>query len=294
MAATRRRTKSYIVRFFAARLHQADEDAPSYRIQDLFKELVQAAQSSGGHCPATSDGSLSYELRDIRSINYGAVVIGVFAVLRDEAPSIRAQDRSERPIPLGEDEGLIEKNHFLFYASTGLIVYQVNQRANHPSRFEQYLTNMAGPGRGVTFGDILTRDAWNKLSSGIVKRVEVTIDTPKTPESFDPEDFTGRTLGTMQHAAAQKAKIVLSAARGEGMSRWLREQLMRLRGGAHIEALKVRLEGEDGLLDLLANTLRDKIEVLLDGPYPNTRETFYELEAAYSRQREALRAHFGQ
>lgn len=293
MARKKALMKSYTVRFYAARTEQPDEEKP-YRIQDLFRELVQVANKTQGLCPPTSDGALTYEIRDLRALNNGAVAMGVFAVLRDDAPHIRAGDRSERPIQLGEDEGLIEKNHFIFYAATGLMVYQVNQRANHPMRLEQYLTDLAGLDRAVVFGDILTRDAWKKLSRGIVKRLEVTIDVPKNPMAYDPDDFTGPTLQTMEQAGAQKAVITLSAGRGAAMTTWIREQLLRMRGGPHIDRLQVKLDGEEHPLDLLANTVRDRIEVVMNGRYPDTPQTLTELEAAYQRQREALRAHFGQ
>lgn len=291
--ATRKAIKSYLVRFYGARVEQPEDSKP-YRVQDLFRELARVAAQTGGLCPPTSDGSLTYEIRDLRSLNNGAVVMGVFAVLRDDAPHIRAQDRTERPIPLLDDEGVLEKNHFIFYGSTGLVVYQVNQRANHPMRFEQYLTDLAGQEHTVVFGDILTKDAWKKLSKGVVKRLEVTIDVPKNPMAFDPDDFTGPTLQTMEQAGAQRALITFSASRGGAMSGWLREQLLRLRGGPHIDRLQVKLDGEAHLLDLLANTVRDRIEVVMNGRYPDTPRTFAELAGAYERQREALRAHFGQ
>jgi hypothetical protein len=289
----RKAFKSYMVRFYAASVEQPD-DAKPYRIQDLFRELAKVAQTTGGLCPPTSDGNVTYEIRDLRSLNAGAVMTGVFAVMRDDAPHIRSQDRTEREIPLLEDEGVLEKNHFIYYAATGLIVWQVNRHANHPIRFEQYLTDLAGLERGVVFGDILTRDAWKKLRHGIVKRVEVTIDIPKNPMAFDPDDFTGPTLQTMERAGAQRALVTLSAGRGNTMTTWIREQLLRLKGGPHIDRLQVTLEKEARPLDLLANTVRDTIEVVMNGRYPNTPQTLVELAGAYERQREALRAHFGQ
>jgi len=291
--ARRKLLKTYTVRFYAARTEQPDGEKP-YRIHELFRELSRAASQAGGLCPPTSDGALTYEIRDLRALNSAGVVMGVFAVLRDDAPHIRGGDRTERPILLGEDEGLIEKNHFLFYAQTGLLVYQVNQRANHPMRLEQYLTDLAGLNRAVVFGDILTRDAWKKLSQGIVKRLEVTIDVPKNRMAYDPDDFTGPTLQTMEQAGARKALITLSAGRGAAMTTWIRDQLLRMKGGPHIDRLQVKLDGEEHPLDLLANTVRDRIEVVMDGRYPDTSETFTQLAAAYDRQREALRAHFGQ
>jgi hypothetical protein len=291
--AARKLLKTYLVRFYALSTIVPEGERP-YGIQDLFRDLARAAAAAGGLCPPTSDGTLTYEVRDFRAVNNGAVILGVFAVLRDDAPHIRGQDRTERAIPLADDEGLIEKNHFIFYAATGLLVYQVNHRANHPMRFEQYLTDLSGLHHAVVFGDILTRDAWKKLSKGLVKKVEVTIDVPKDPSAFDPDDFTGPTLRTMERAGAHKAMVTLSAARGDTMSAWIREQLLRLKGGSHIDRLQVRLDGEEHPLDLLANTVRDRIEVVMNGRYPDTPQTFTELERAYQRQRETLRAHFGQ
>lgn len=285
--------KSFKVRFYGVHVQQ-EEDAPKYGPNDLFAELEVAARAAGGLCPPFSDGNHSYEIREMASFNNGAVYRGVFAVLRDDAPNIRKSNGTERPIPLADDEGVIEKNHFLYYARRRMLVYQVNQRANHPSRFENYLTAMSGLEKSVVFADILTTDSWQRMHQGTIKSVEVTLDIPRAPELFDPDDFTGPTLHTMQQAGAMKAHVTLSAGRGNELREWVKRQLDRARGMPHVKSLGVRIEGEDGILDLIGNTVRDTIEVQMDGRYPNTRKTFEELESARHRQREALRAHFGQ
>lgn len=288
------RPKTFKVRFYAAHVQQP-EGAQRYRIADLFRELGTAAAGAAGLCPPHSEGGLNYEIRDLTPINNGQLYMGVFAVMRDDAPHIRARDGTERPITLGDDEGLIEKNHFIFRARHGLLIYQVNRHANHPSRFESYLTAMAGPDKAVLFGDILTQDAWQKLQRGVVKRVEITFDMPRNPLQHDPGDFSNRALRDLDQAGASREKIVLSTSRGhEGMRGWIKDQIRRAHRADIAESLKVKLDGEDGMLDLIAQTVRDEIQVTMHGRYPDSRDTFEQLEEAYDRQRETLGAHFGQ
>lgn len=286
--------KRYKVRFYAVSVEQPD-GARRYRIGDLFRELAQAAQDSGGHCPPSSDGAVTYEIRDLKAFNHGAVFTGVFAVMRDDAPHIRGNDRAERPIELGEDEGVMEKNHFMFHSRQGLLVYQVNKWAAHPTRFSEYLTAMAGLDKAVVFGDILTSDAWHKLQDGIVKRVEVTIDAPRNPLQYDPGDFGRATLRQLDQAGASRVTVALSTSRGhEGMRGWVKEQLHRLTAAEVVRSMKVKMDGEEQMIDLLADTVKDDIVVLMHGHYPDTQQTFEELDAAHRRQRDALSAHFGE
>lgn len=285
--------KSYKVRFYDLVIGQRD-DQPPYTSRDLFRELKASARGQNGLCPSYLKAGQGYEIRELRSHNNNAVFQGIFAVTRDDAPHIRRRNGDEQPIDLQADEGVLEKNHFIYYSGPSLLVYQVNQRANHPARLEEYLTHMTGLGRSVILADILTSDAWEQVRRGQVKRVHMVLSTPQTAATYDPEDFSGRTLQTMERAGATRAEINMSISGGNrGMSTWLKQGVLRMRERENVKSLRVQLDGGDQMLDLLANTVRDTIEVQMDGRYPNTRHTFEELETAKTRQQDTLDGHFG-
>jgi hypothetical protein len=287
------KTKTYKVRFYDVDVRQP-EDAEAYTARELFRDLKSSARGQNGLCPSYSKGGLAYEIRELRSHNNNAVFTGIFAVTRDDAPHIRRGNGDEQIIALREDEGVLEKNHFIFYSSQRLLVFQVNQRASHPARLEEYLTFLAGLERGVVLADILTSDAWELLRRGQVKKVHMVLSAPRNAQQYDPEDFAGKTMQTMERAGATRTEINLSISGGRrGMSAWLKGGLQRLRERENVESLRVQLDGDDKMLDLLANTVRDAIEVQMDGRYPNTRHTLEELQRAKDRQREALDGHFG-
>jgi len=283
--------KDFKVRFYVVNVRSAD-GVRGLRAPDLFAQLHGA--SAGGLCPQFNSDNLGYEIRELHSHNRGAVYQGVFATIRDDAPHIRESQGGERVIPLRDDEGILEKNHFIYYANESVLVYQINQRASHPTRFEDYLRAMAGAGHAVSLDDMLTRDAWEKLRNGVVKEFDVTFDAPRDPAAYNPTDFTSENLNTLERSGAGTMRVQLKATRGhQGMNKWIKQITRQLSGDQQVRKLQVKLDGEDSPIDLFANVIREKMTVEMDGRYPNTRRTFQELESAKHRAQADIDAHFG-
>lgn len=283
--------KDFKVRFYKVSTQTVDNVQP-LTANHLFARLHQGAQH--GLCPTINVDSLGYEIRELIAHNRGAVYQGVFATIRDDAPHIREAQGGERIIPLRDDEGILEKNHFLYYANQSVLVYQVNQRASHPSRFEDYLRTMAGMGHTVTLDDMLTRDAWEKLRNGVVKEFDVTFDAPHDPAAYDPTEFSAESMSIMDRSGAGSIRMQLKATRGrQGLLQWAKRTATQLRRDTQVRRLLVRLDGEDSPIDLFADVIREKMTVEMDGRYPNSRRTFEELEAAKRRAQGAIDAHFG-
>lgn len=221
-------TKNFQVRFFVLNVQSADPEngmtGPS-----LFQKLYEAA-SVEGLCPTHMSNSVGFEIRDFYRFNQGTVYRGTFATIRDDAPHIREAHGGERTIQLENNEGILEKNHFFYYASQSLLVYQVNMRASHPTRLESYLQSMVGAAHTISLDDMLTLDAWRKLQQGIVKQFDVTFDKPKDPTTYNPCDFTSGNLRMMDAAGAGSVRLVIKAARGKGsISRWVKTTARELK-----------------------------------------------------------------
>lgn len=284
--------KEFKVRFYRVSTQSADED-DQLTPPMLFANLHRHA-GRDGLCPAVNVDTLGYEIRDLVSHNRGAVYQGVFATIRDDAPHIREAQGGERIIPLADDEGILEKNHFIYYSNQSVLVYQVNMRASHPTRFEDYLRTMAGAAHTVSLDDMLTRDAWERLRDGVVKQFDVMFDAPNDPRAYDPTDFSAENMAMMERAGAGRISLTQKATRGhQGMGQWVKRTARQLSRDAQVRKLKVRLDGDETPIDLIADVIREKMTVEMDGRYPNSRRTFEELEAAKRRAQGAIDAHFG-
>lgn len=283
--------KEFKVRFYRVNVYSADDIEP-LDAAGMFSKLQST--STGGLCATVHDQLQGFEVRDLRAHNSGTVYQGVFATIRDDAPHIREALGGERVIPLQQDEGILEKNHFLYYRDQSVLVYQVNQRASHPTRFEFYLSTLAGAGHSVSLDDMLTRDAWEKLNNGIVKEFDVTFDAPRDPNAYDPADFTSENLRVIERSGAGSMRVVLKASRGrQGLLEWVKHTLHQLKQDRQVRKLQVKLDGETTPIDLFADVIREKITVAMDGRYPNSQRTFEALEAAKQRAQAAIDAHFG-
>jgi hypothetical protein len=283
--------KVFKVRFYAVNVLSAESanriDGPS-----LFATLHRRAQN--GLCPPSSDDGLDFEIRDLVSNNRGAVYYGVFATIRDDAPHIREAKGGERAIPLALDEGILEKNHFIYYSDHSVLAYQINQRASHPTRFENYLRAMAGLGHAVTLDDMLNKDALQKLRHGIVKAFDVSFAAPRNPAAYDPTDFGRESLRMMERCGANSVRVTLKATHSDrGLLGWAKKTAMELVRDPQVRKLQVKLDGEDSPIDLFADVISEKISVEMDGRYPNSRRTFEELAAAKGRVQAAIDEHFG-
>lgn len=281
--------KSYGVRFYKGRV---GADGNAGLVSQILLAQSQAAVD-GAPMPQHHDGSCKYEIRDFVSLNGGASFKGVLAVLRDDAPHIRGADGAERSIPLDENEHVIEKNHFLFFRANELLVWQVNGRASHISRFEQYLTMLAAP-ETVSFDDVINRSSLERLEQGVVKRLKVRLAKPKNAAVIDPENWEHGAFEMLNGVDGTTIQFEISTRRKtRGLAAGVKLAVHRLLDRAETRALNVKLEGDREPIDIFADCVREKIQVQMNGLYPFPESIYTELASAKDRQQVTLDNFFG-
>lgn len=281
--------KHYGVRFYRGRV---GADGNSGTVSEILLSLYQAAQINGNSIPQWDAGSCKYELRDLVPFNDGASFKGVLAVLRDDAPHIRGADGVERDIPLDVNEHVIEKNHFLFFRENELLVWQVNGRASHISRLEQYVTMLAPA--TVTFDDIINSSALARLEHGTVKRFRLRVAKPRNAAAVNPENWEDGAFELMNGIDGTTLQVEIATRRkAKGLSGSVKAAIHRLLDRGETRALEVRLEGDKEPIDLFADCIRDKMHVDMNGMYPFPESIFAELSAAKDRQQATLDDFFG-
>jgi hypothetical protein len=279
--------KSYGVRFYCGQAF-VENGQPVSAILAKFEEMKRA----GIPFPHLQDGAVAYELRDFESFNGGASYRGVLAVLRDDAPNIRTATGGEKPIQLEVDEHVIEKNHFLYFRENELLVWQVNGRASHISRLEAYLANVAG--HAVSLADVLNEQAIKRLDNGIIQRLEIRVARVRNAEAVDPNSWVGSTFDLMNGLDGTTLSIDIGTRRKKrGLSAKAMGVVHGLMARPETRSLRVKLDGQDDLIDLFADCIKDRIGVGMVGLYPVPAEIFSALAAAKDNQKGALDACFG-
>lgn len=283
-------TKNYGVRFYQGVSKNSAGDAkPVWLMLHEIADMVQA----GGMAPQQIVGDERHELRDLYSSNGGAVVRGVLAVLRNDAPHIRDAGGAERPIELLEGDSILEKNHFMFYRENQVLVWQVNGRGSHISRFEKYMT-MCAAGGTVVFDDILSMSALEKLEHGIVSRLEFRAAKPRNAALIDPANWESGAFDMMSGADATQITVKVSTKRkSAGLSDEIKAVVHRLLDSDATRKVAVKLKNIDEPIDMLAECLKGTITVDMDGLYPQAMSMFGALDLAKRAKQPDLDAYFG-
>lgn len=280
--------KDITIGFFVANKAQGAE-------LDLKAFLEKYAAAPHGNGPVFLDGRFSYELRDL-SVQ-GGCVQGVFAKFRsDQIPHIGEAGGNEREIEIAENEGLLEKNHFIYRPLDSLLVFEQNGHGSRPARLARYITEQAG--EVLTFDPVVQGDAVERLMRGEaeMRSMKVSFARPTNPDLF-PEDQWSRSL-MEQMAIAGGSSVVLSItsdSRSDDeeknrLSARMKDSVRALMRSGYARTVRVKLE-EDGIehpIDLMADRITSVQSVTMAGKYPVRGSIYAALSSAFEEQRDAI------
>ncbi len=243
-------------------------------------------------------------VKDLESWNNGRNFKGVFGKIRMRDLPHKADRRGhEEDIRLGRDEGLIEKNHFIFTARRQLLIYQENFHGSFASSMANYLTRFSR--RTVSFGPVLNPGAMARLmrAGTEVRKLDLSVARPRNPEMFPRDNFSREVLQLMASGDAATISIHMSAngpgQRGNRLSNRVRRAMKDLVEGDHARKAYVEVESDEGRtfpIDLLVDRIRVRKEVEMDGRgrYPVTDRMYEALEGARRDSQGLLDAYFEQ
>lgn len=282
--------KEYKIRFYAG-----GSQGSSTIAQLLDAEI---AHQSLGAVPNTHQvGDRYVDLSDLVNLNNGSVYKGVIRLLRDDAPHKRDASGVETPLNLSVGDKIVEKNHFIFYAINNLLVWQTNATACHYSTLAGLLTCLSGQNTTVTFSDILSPSALQKIQTGDLKKLKVKFASPRNARQYDPHDWTD--LSRQFATSADNAKVTIEISVGKSpttLPERFKTLLLGLVPNAHgeVEALHASVADQKEPIDLLGECIKDKMRISLNGEhYPRSSDVFAELDSAKTRQQVSLNAFFG-
>ena len=262
----------------------------------------------GEHDPVLQDIDKIIELRDLRPLREG-VYRGVLARYRvDDLPHKGAPRSAEEELGLEDEEGLLEKNHFLYVASHRVLLFQMNRQGYNEKVFTRFFTHALG--ETCVAHPILQEDAMERLIRGDahIRNVDLTVAQPRNPEVFQRDGapvWTDAAFQAMAASGAYQARIVIRAKpRVRDEQRFLGghvlgaiQQLMALRehGEGGLQRAKIGWEDEEraGVVDLLSDRVRDHIDVERFGRYPNSQGMWAGMDASWAANRATVEAVLG-
>lgn len=287
-------TKPFTIEFF---IGQVGADGRAGRISRAFRDM-----SNLERCPVREIGGHSYEIRDLIMNGNGASFHGVFAKFRtDDIPHAGSPGGYEREIELDDDEGLLEKNHFLYFRSHELLVYQRNGHGSTTNRLGAYFSDILN--ETVVFNPVLQLEPMRRLLRGDAhpRSLDLSFAKPTNPVQYPGNDWSNHLLNVLNMSGGVRMSLHISA---EGRSsdpsyRYLGARIKRtvaqLMNNVDVTKAKFMVE-EDGVshpIDLIADRLLSRQDVTMNGRYPNSSEMYQALRRAKDDHRDALHEYFG-
>lgn len=284
-------TKEFKIRFYVG---QVGADGNAGRVSDALSQMI----SEGA--PVVRRGLVSYEIRELKAFNNSSSFAGIFARFRsDHLPNIGTPGGAERDIEISQEEGLLEKNHFLYYRANELLVYQHNGNGSRPSRLAEYFGEFLNA--TTVLAPVLQPDATKRLLQADVKplSLELNFAKPTDAEWYPSEEWTRELFQLMREGNVSSIRLGLKGS-GRGKTRKplaqkIKKIAMDLVKNVDVTVARMDVLEEDGIhpIDLIAESLSYTATVEMDGRYPVAASMYRGLQQAKDEHLAALSKIFG-
>lgn len=285
--------KDFNVDFFSGDEKSGDEDFSIFSVLESISQHTTA--------PHYTLGSFDYQLRGLAVS--GNTIKGILAKFRtSELPHAGGPDGEERELGLNNQEGLIEKNHFVVKRDKCVVMFQRNGHAARIGRLSEYLTQYKNV--TIVFNPILQRDSVERMLDNNLKPVslELSYAPPTNPELFPNNDWGGRLAKLADLGNGSRVRLTLSADRRTDdttkhtLASSLKESVIDLVDSRRASVARINLT--DGVcdypIDLIADRITASKRVEMRGRYPVPDSMYSALEEAYTERRGEINEIFGE
>ena len=274
-------SKSFSVRF--ANSNIGADPATQYQLRDTLAGIVAAdgiADGPGHHLPIIQMEGEHFQIRSL--VRIGRFWRGSFARLRDEAPHIIGATNVEREIDLEVGDRLLEKSFFLYYEESDVLVFQMSRNVGYLTRFAHYWSRLLNSVY-VDFPPIIDQARIQEILTSGIKEINFTYSCAPGANDAGPS-WTQRAMEMLRPVHGAKAKFSLRAPRGGLLGGTIGDLVRWAARGGEVERAKVYLQDEKDPIDLFLDPIKVRIEVRMNGRYPDERSAIEQLGEAYAEQ----------
>jgi len=286
--------KTYTVGFYQG-VHGAGKEEMT-KLSKVFKKWKVTSP------PSQKSNNYTYQVRGLTK--RGTYYEGIFAKFRyNDIPKIGSvANVKEIKIPLKPDQGLIEKNHFLYYPAKQVLVFQNCREAGTPNQFAKYITEATS--KTAVFNPILKGDSAKRLMLGGVKprELEVSFAMPKgVVRTQGKNKFTSNILEALGSAGGRSMtlKITLggqSRSTSDYLNMDVKDAMQELVSITDTRTARLKVDTDEGItdtIDLIADRITASVQVKMAGKYPQTKSLFQALKDAKSDANHEIEAALG-
>lgn len=222
--------------------------------------------------------------------------LGQFRKYRiDQLPAFARYGEDETEIQLEDDQGIIERNCFIFYPDRNVLIWQHDAHANHPERFADFLSTISGD--KIEVAPILTKSALLRLMDSKTEalKFQVSVARPTAPSMYNQNKFTDNLFSLMENSGADLFNLtggvdLRSKDAGFLNSGLLKRGLETLVSSGAAKSAKVFVldEGKREWLDLITDRVKASRQVEADKKSIPFLTMVDMLESVYEEKREVL------
>lgn len=291
-------TKTYQVSFYTSNIIDGTDSPPA--LNDALSVLSEDDLPFEVENPV--DG-LVYQLRELTQMTDSRYQ-GVIAKFRySDLPNIGDRStKDERPIDLDEQEGLIEKNFFLFDPSLNLITYQINGNGCNISRvaevFDALVTGKLERLASVNMTPVLRPDAIERIVNGSMKarKFEIGFSRPTNVSAFSGTDsFSNEIMQLLSGLDGASMNLTISAnLPGKSSARNFLSDVVKS-GVAHfsqqaqVRVSKIWFDDASDPIDLIEDRIKGTTKAVpINGRYPNQVAIFSALNQVWLNYKDEI------
>lgn len=281
--------KTYSVDFYRVRIGQKNNDA---QFANLLRDSAETGYLEVQETPGTGE---HHQIKSIVAFKADKVFKAVFGrVRKSDIPRQGDEKGNEEDLDLKPGYGLVEKNYFLFYRDDNLLIYQRNHSGSHYSKLAQYLSKVLG--RTVSLDPILTADSYQRLLADDVVPTKVEFSVAASPNAeLYPEVWTKDMMSLITGLGGARARLSIRAdtRRGDTLMDKAKDAAVALARSGLARIARVEIEDSDHPIDLIADRIKEKVEVEVEGRYPDPESIYNALMLAKDRRQADLDRFFG-
>jgi len=274
----------------------AKDDGQYTDVSEVFELMHKKMKEDDTYFPALDKENDVYQVRDLIKPVGGSTYKGYFAKFRkNDLPHIANQNRREESeLDLGEAQGLIEKNYFLFDSRYQLLVFQVNSSGLSINAISELITEISK--QTLIFNPVLTKDAAERVINNQhkTKKYELGFTVPQNPDLYPADTWSSSLFSLLNGQGGASCTITVNAnPQGrkdgrliDGVKSWLTKFT-----DSDIPVRLSKIWFEDGTdpIDLVADRIKGHTQPIeMNGRYPSPDDLYSELARCKSEREEEI------
>lgn len=189
--------------------------------------------------------------------------VGQFRKYRkNQLPAFARPGEDEIELTLDGDQGIIERNCFIFLPFRNILIWQHDAHANNPERLADFLSVLSED--KVEVAPILTKSALLRLMDGKTDalKFKISVARPTAPSMYDENKFTADLFSLMNNSGSDLFNLVggvdLRSKDSGVLSRFVKSGIKTLvsSGAAKTAKVFVLEDGKREWLDLITDRVK--------------------------------------